>query len=29
MPSDKSPGNDGLAKKIYENFWTQLKEKGF
>ena len=29
MQSNKSPGNDGLTKKIYETFWTQLQEKGF
>ena len=26
MQSDKSPGNDGLTKKMYEAFWTDLKE---
>ena len=26
MQSDKSPGNDGLTKKFYDLFWTELKE---
>ena len=26
MQSDKSPGNDGLTKKSYDLFWTEVKE---
>ena len=26
MQSNKSPGNDGLTKELYETFWTALKE---
>ena len=26
MQSDKSPGYDGLTKKFYETFWTEMKE---
>ena len=26
MQNDKFPGNDGLTKKIYETFWTELNE---
>ena len=26
MQSDKSPGNDGLTKEVYETFWNELKE---
>ena len=26
MQNDKSPGSDGLTKKIYETFWYELKE---
>ena len=26
MQSDKYPGNDGLKKEIYENFWNELKK---
>ena len=26
MQSDKSPGNDGLRKLLYQTFWTELKE---
>ena len=26
MQSEKSAGNDGLAKEFYETFWTELKE---
>ena len=25
MPNNKSPGNDGLSKKIYETFWEEIK----
>ena len=26
MQNDKSPGNDGFTKKLYETFWNKLKE---
>ena len=26
MQSDESPGNNGLTKKFYETYWTELKE---
>ena len=26
MQNDKSPRNDGLTKKFYENFWDDIKE---
>ena len=25
MPKNKSPGNDGLTKELYETFWDELK----
>ena len=25
MNNDKSPGNDGLTKEIYETFWNEIK----
>ena len=25
MPNNKSPGNDGLSRKIYETFWEEIK----
>ena len=25
MPNNKSPGNDGLTKEFYENFWEEIK----
>ena len=25
MPNNKSPGNDGLTKEIYETFWEEIK----
>ena len=25
MPSNKSPGNDGLTKEFYETFWEEIK----
>ena len=25
IPSNKPPGNDGLAKEFYETFWDELK----
>ena len=25
IPSNKSPGNDGLTKESYETFWDELK----
>ena len=25
IPSNKLPGNDGLAKEFYETFWDELK----
>ena len=25
MPNGKSPGNDGLTKEFYEDFWEDLK----
>ena len=25
MPNNKSPGNDGLTKKIYETSWEEIK----
>ena len=24
--NDKSPGNDGLAKELYESFWEELRQ---
>ena len=29
MPSDKSPGNDGLTKELFETFWSEIKSKHF
>ena len=26
MPNDKSPGNDGLTKKFFETFWSEVKK---
>ena len=26
MQNDKSPGNDGLTKELYETFWKKLKK---
>ena len=26
MQNNKSPGNDGLTKEFYENFWVEIKE---
>ena len=26
MQNEKSPGNDGLTKELYETFWNELKE---
>ena len=26
MENDKSPGNDGLAKELYETFWNEMRE---
>ena len=26
MKNDKSPGNDGLSKELYETFWDNFKE---
>ena len=25
MPNEKSPGDDGLSKEIYEAFWDNIK----
>ena len=25
MPNNKSPGNDGITKKLYEAFWDDLE----
>ena len=25
MPNNKSPGNDGITKEVYEAFWDDLK----
>ena len=26
MPSNKSPGNDGLSKEFFETFWEEIKD---
>ena len=26
MPNDKSPGNDGLTKELFEIFWSEVKK---
>ena len=26
MPSNKTPGNDGLSKEFYETFWDEIKD---
>ena len=26
MPSNKSPGNDGLSKEFFETFWEKIKD---
>ena len=29
MSNDKPPGNDGLTKKFFDTFWSEVKKKTF